>query len=65
MIKFKIFNPYIGYDAKSGCKIVRSAAYDLNLWLEQNPDVEIISWQTTAVGNEHELYITIQYKENQ
>ena len=65
MIRFQTFSPYIGYDAKSDRKVVRSAAYDLNLWLEQNPDVEIISWQTTAVGNEQELHITIQYKENQ
>ena len=65
MTKFKIFSPYTGYDTKRGCKLVRSAAYDLNLWLEQNPDVDIVSWQTTAVGKEHELWITIQYKENQ
>ena len=53
MIKFKTFNPY-------GV----SATVALNDWLAKNPNVEIISWQTTAVGDHCELYITIQYKEN-
>ena len=60
MIRFKTFKPYTEYG-----HVVDSATVQVNDWLEQNPDVEIISWQVTAVGNEPELHITIQYKENQ
>ena len=40
-----------------------TATTQLNMWLEENPNVEIISWQATPVGDHNELYITIQYKE--
>jgi hypothetical protein len=62
-IKFKTFHPYEEHDYHRGkCHI--SATSALNGWLEENPDIEIISWQTTPVGTTNELYITIQYKEN-
>ena len=67
MIKFMTFSPSIEYREHgmfNSQRIVLSAAYKLNEWIAENPDVEIISWQTTAVGSEQELYITIQYKEN-
>lgn len=35
----------------------------LNKWLEENPNVEVISWQTTPVGDHIEWYITIHYME--
>ena len=68
MIKFKTFSPRVEYEqvgnyGRSTLHI--SATTQVNDWLEDNPDVEIISWHTTAVGKEHELWITIQYKENQ
>ena len=63
MIKFKTFNPYEESDYYRG-KCYISATTVLNNWLEKNPNVEIISWQTTPVGDHNELYITIQYKEN-
>ena len=62
MIKFKTFKPYTEYD-RDGYKVAYSATVQVNDWLAENPDVEIISWQTTAVGTSNELYITIQYKE--
>lgn len=62
-IKFKTFNPYKESDYYKGNYTV-SAATALNDWLEKNPNVETISWQTTPVGTTNELYITIQYKEN-
>ena len=63
MIKFKTFWPYEEYDYHRGnCRV--SATTALNDWLEKNPNVEIIDWRTTPVGNHNELYITIQYKEN-
>ena len=54
MIKFKTFRP--GITTFCGGKVDISAAENLN--------VEIISWQTTPIGQTNELYITIQYKEN-
>ena len=64
MIRFKTFKPSIEYDG-NGHRLVYSATLKLNEWLEENTDVEIISWQTTAIGNPLDLCITIQYKENQ
>lgn len=60
-IKFRTFQPVYGgvYGA-----VVKDTATVLNEWLEENPDVEIISWQACPVGAENEHYITIQYKEN-
>ena len=63
MTKFKTFNPYEESDYYRG-KYWVSATTALNSWLENNPNVEIVSWQTTPVGTTNELYITIQYKEN-
>ena len=61
-IKFKTFNPYEESDYYRG-KCWVSATTSLNDWLEKNPNVEIISWQTTPVGTTNELYITIQYRD--
>jgi hypothetical protein len=61
-IKFKTFNLYTEQDYYHG-KYAVSATSALNKWLEENPKVEVISWQTCAVGTANELYITIQYKE--
>ena len=66
MIKFRTFSPRVEYEQVGNYSrsIVHvSATVQVNKWLEENPDVEIISWNTTAVGREHELWITIQYKE--
>lgn len=64
MIRFKTFKPSIEYDG-NGHRLVYSATLQLNEWLEENPDVEIINWQATAVGEgDYALWITVQYKEN-
>jgi hypothetical protein len=60
-IKFRTFRP--GITTFAGGKITVSAAENLNSWLEENPDIEIISWQATPVGTTNEIYITIQYRE--
>jgi hypothetical protein len=61
-IKFKTFHSYRYTDkVRGGC--TRNAADHLNEWLEENPKVEVISWQATPVGTTNELYITIQYRE--
>jgi hypothetical protein len=52
-IRFKTFWP--------ACSV--TATTQLNEWLEENPNVEIISWQTCPVGEYNNLYITIQYRE--
>ena len=62
-MKFITFTPRYEIDKVYG-RVVRSATLVLNEWLEENPNVEIISWQTCPVGKENELYITVQYKEN-
>lgn len=64
MIKFKTFRPYWEHDDRGHGQVHISAAIQINEWLEKNPNVEIISWQTTPIGDHNELYITIQYKEN-
>lgn len=68
MIRFRTFSPSIEYQDRGmfdSSRVELSATYKLNDWLEENPDVEIISWNTTAVGKEHELWITIQYTERE
>jgi hypothetical protein len=62
--RFKTFNPYQESDYYHGNYTI-SATTALNKWLEENPRVEIISWQTTPVGTTNELYITIQYRERE
>jgi hypothetical protein len=62
-IKFKIFKPGTAVSNKFYGPQKHSADYFINRWLEENPNVEIISWQTTPVGTTNELYITIQYRE--
>lgn len=58
--KFKTFESFENTIERSkSC----SAAEYLNEWLEENPNVEIISWDTCAV-EPHGVCITIQYKEN-
>ena len=61
MIKFRTFRP--GITTFCGGKVNISAADNLNEWLAENPNMEIISWQTTPIGHTNELYITIQYEE--
>lgn len=62
-IKFKTFHPATATTNKAYGPQKCSADYFINKWLEENPNVEIISWQTTSVGTSNELYITIQYRE--
>ncbi len=42
MMRFKTFKPYTEYD-RDGHKVVYSATIQVNEWLEENQDVEIIS----------------------
>ena len=62
--KFITFRPDWEYDERNHGNVCRSATLQLNEWLAENPNTEILSWQATPVGDHHELYITIQYKEN-
>lgn len=59
-IKFKTFESFENTVERSKS---RSAAEYLNEWLEENPNVEIINWDTCAV-EPHGVYITIQYYES-
>ena len=62
MIKFRTFWPYKESRPTLGIVYI-SATQALNEWVEENPNIEIIDWKTTPVGDHNELYITIQYKE--
>ena len=64
MTKFKTFEPRVEFVGTHNNRC--SATDELNRWIEENPGVEIISWQTCVVEapRDNELYITIQYKEN-
>ena len=62
--KFITFKPEWEYNARHGCQVCKSPAYQINEWLNSVPGIEVLSWQATAVGKDNELYITIQYKEN-
>lgn len=64
MTKFKTFRPYWEYDGSGHGKVHIGADVQINDWLKENPNIEVISWQATPVGDHNELYITIQYKEN-
>lgn len=59
-IKFITFRPIWEYRGRGNVCI--SPEVQINDWLAENPEVEIIRWQTTAVGDHNELYITIQYR---
>jgi len=61
-IKFKTFQPGTAVTNKVYGPQKCPADYFLNRWLEENPNVEVISWQATAVGTTNELYLTIQYR---
>ena len=62
MTRFITFKPYTEYDG-NGRRIVYSATLQTNEWIRENPDVVIISWQTTPILAENDLCITIQYEE--
>ena len=62
--KFIIFRPEWEWDERGYSNSCKSPTIQINEWLEANPNIEIISWQATPVGDHNELYITIQYKEN-
>ena len=64
MTKFRTFRPYWERD-KSGlyCQVHIGADIQINDWLKENPNMEIIDWKPCPVGDHNELYITIQYKE--
>lgn len=64
-IKFITFRPTWEWQERGphSCSVCISPEVQINDWLAENPNVEIISWQTTAVGDHRELYITIQYRE--
>jgi hypothetical protein len=55
------FEPKYEWD---GCNtICKNATSQLNEWLEEHPNVEIINWRSFAAGTAAGYYITIQYKE--
>lgn len=60
-IKFITFRPIWEY--RGNCNVCISPEVQINDWLKENTDIEIIYWQACPVGDHNELYITIQYRE--
>ena len=65
-IKFITFRPEWEWQERGphSCSVCIRPEVQINDWLAENPNIEILSWQTTVVGDHHELYITIQYRED-
>ena len=65
MTKFRTFKPDWTWEERGphSCNVCTPPALQINDWLKENPNIEVISWQATAVGDHNELYITIQYRE--
>jgi hypothetical protein len=59
--KFRIFRP--GVTTFAGGRVTVGADENLNTWLDEHPNIEVLSWQTCPIGTTNELYITIQYEE--
>ena len=63
--KFITFEPEWDYSEYGRSSTYRTPAVQINDWLKENPGIEIIHWQACPVGDHNELYITIQYKEQE
>jgi hypothetical protein len=59
--KFITFRPVWEY--QGNCNVCINPEVQINDWLKENQNLEIIHWQATTVGDHNELYITIQYRE--
>ena len=66
MIKFRTFKPEWEWEdhGPCSCNVCKYPDFQITNWLKENPNIEVISWQATPVGDQNELFITIQYKEN-
>lgn len=64
MIKFRTFRPEWEWQSRGPCNVYISPEVQINDWLKENPDIEIIHWQACPEGDHNELYIVVQYKEN-
>lgn len=62
MSKFLTFGPTWEYHYGLG-NCCTNATIQLNEWLEEHPNAEVIDWKAFAVGTGTDYYITIQYKE--
>ena len=58
-LRFKTFKPW--RDGQYRVTIIHNATDDLNAWLEENPNIEIINWQAFQAGDAKEYYITVSY----
>ena len=60
MIRFRTFIPYWKESSRGRCYI--DPTLQLNDWLKENPNVEVIEWKAYGVGTSTDYNITIQYK---
>jgi hypothetical protein len=52
-----------GIEYNHGMKTEVSATMRFNRWLETHANIEVISWQTTSIGESNQLCIVVEYKE--
>ena len=65
-VKFKVFRPIWEYrrNGPSSGNVSIGPDIQLNDWLAENPNIEIVSWQAVPIGTTNELYMVVQYEEN-
>ena len=61
-LRFRTFKPWQEERAHRHI-IVHNPTDDLNDWLEQNPNIEIVDWKVIQAGNAYEYFITVSYIE--
>lgn len=60
-LRFKTFKSWT--DRTSIGSIIHNPTDDLNIWLEENPNIEIIDWKVIQAGNAYEYFIVVSYIE--
>lgn len=60
-LRFKTFKPWI--DRTGRIHIIHNPTDDLNKWLEENSNIEIIDWKVIQAGDAYEYFIIVSYIE--
>lgn len=60
-LRFKTFKPWT--DRTYRGSILHNPTDDLNTWLEENSNIEIIDWKVIQAGDAYEYFIVVSYIE--
>lgn len=60
-LRFKTFKPWV--DRTCTIHIIHNPTDDLNIWLEENSNIEIIDWKVIQAGDAYEYFIIVSYIE--